>query len=31
MLPNKEKKLQCTNVTNVMRAVFCFVFCQCTK
>ena len=26
MLPNKENKLQCTNVSNVMCVVFCFVF-----
>ena len=26
MLPNKENKLQCTNVSNVKRVAFCFVF-----
>jgi len=31
MLPNNENKLQCTNVSNVMRVPFCLVFFQCTK
>ena len=26
MLPNKENKLQCTNVSNVKHVAFCFVF-----
>ena len=26
MLQNKENILQCTNVSNVMREVFCFIF-----